>query len=69
MTLEKTFIELRKLMNKWGLRTDEWALFLHYCAILEGYKVRYGRDRHLHIIISSDKIPWIAKIAKNDLMR
>lgn len=67
MTLEKTCGELKKLMARWELKTDEWALFLHYCCIFEGYHIRYGRDKHLHIIISSDKIPWPMKITKNDL--
>lgn len=67
MTLEKTCGELKKLMAKWGLKVNEWALFLHYCCIFEGYHIRYGRDKHLHIIISSDKIPWPIKITKDDL--
>lgn len=58
MTLKKTLSELKKFLAGWGLFMDDWSLFLHYCDILQGYNIKYGRDNHLHIIIPGNKVPW-----------
>lgn len=65
MTLKKTLLELKKVMEKWGLEQDDWSLFMHYCDILQGYDIKYARDDHLHIMIRIDKVPWGAK--KSDI--
>ena len=58
MKLEKTLVELKKVMESWGLDQSDWSLFLHFADILSGYDILYARDNHLHVMISIDKIPW-----------
>lgn len=67
MTLKKTLLELKKVMDKWGLKQDDWTLFLHYCDIMQGYNIKYARDDHLHIMVRIDKIPWKVKKSAIDL--
>ncbi|MFA5051982.1 MAG: PEP-utilizing enzyme [Patescibacteria group bacterium] len=61
MTLKKTLVQLKRLMDKWGLCVNDWFLFLHYSDMLQGFNIQYGRDSHLHIVIDPSKIPWAIK--------
>ncbi len=61
MTLKRTLLELKKLMEKWGLEQNDWSLILHYADILHGYKIKYGRDEHLHVIVPANKFSWQPK--------
>ncbi len=65
MSLKKTLLELKKLMEKWGIEPGSWSLVLHYCAPLLGYNTEYGRDKHLHIVVNEEKLPW--KIKKKEV--
>ncbi|MBN2331410.1 MAG: hypothetical protein JXC85_06350 [Candidatus Aenigmarchaeota archaeon] len=58
MNLDDALVELRRTLSGWGLSSADWALILHFADKLQGYDMRYERDEHLHIIVSSDDIPW-----------
>jgi len=58
MNIKQALVELKQLSERWGLEINDWMLFLHWCDILQGYDLQYGRDNHLHIMVVEDKIPW-----------
>ncbi|MFA6410851.1 MAG: PEP-utilizing enzyme [Candidatus Buchananbacteria bacterium] len=64
MIFNKILLELKRIMDDWGLGQDDWALFLHYADILQGYDIKYDRDSHLHVMIPINRIPWLVSVKK-----
>ena len=67
MRLELVLVELKKLLKKLDINPNNWILFLHHADILQGYKQKYKRGKHLHILMSQNCVPW--KVAKNELVK
>lgn len=65
MRVKDTLLELSKLLEKWDIARDDWALIYHYADMLSDYDIKYGRDEHMHIIADCGCIPW--KVNKKNL--
>ena len=60
MNIEKVLIELRDVLEKWGITYLDWILVSQYAYRLLGYKVKL-RKEHFNILIRKKKIPWKIK--------
>ena len=54
----KAVLELQKLLERYGIQPEDWALPLHVSFLVFGYDMNYNRKNHLHIVLNYEKTPW-----------
>lgn len=50
--------QLEQLLLRYGIGQDHWVLVGPHAFRVRGYKIRYPRMRHFHIMIDETKVPW-----------
>ena len=55
---KKVLFDVGKLLNQYGIGSDDWILVGPHAYRANGYRVAYDRPHHFHVMIGKQKVPW-----------
>ncbi len=55
---KKALNETKRLLSRYKIGSDEWILVGPHAYIMHGYKVKYDRPTHFHVMIDNASVPW-----------